>query len=150
MESLHYLLMKTHAVLSRRVATAVHEIGLTSGQPKVLDFLSRHPEADQKTIAAHCEIEQTTVGSILTRMEKAGLVTRRRRAGDRRCRYVSLTREGHRAAEQVEELFARVEAPVTRGLSAEELEQLKALLEKAYRAAQDPPRSEEGGGPRAH
>ena len=48
------------------------------------------------------------------------------------------------------ELFARVEAPVTRGLSAEELEQLKALLEKAYRAAQDPPRSEEGGGPRAH
>lgn len=150
MEQLHYLLMKTHTNLNRRIMGQAAALGLSSGQPKVLECLLACGESNQKSIARFCEIEQATVGSILTRMEKAGLVTRRRRAGDRRSRYVSLTREGHRAAEQVEELFARVEAPVTRGLSAEELEQLKTLLEKAYRAAQDPPRSEEGGGPRAH
>ena len=73
MESLHYLLMKSHALFSRKVLSEVSKIGLTAGQPKVLDFLQDRGEADQKTIAAHCEIEPATVGSILLRMERAGL-----------------------------------------------------------------------------
>ena len=56
MESLHYLFMKTNAVFSRRVLGEVSKIGLTAGQPKVLDFLSGCQEADKKTIAARCEI----------------------------------------------------------------------------------------------
>ena len=64
MESLHYLLMKSNALFSRMILSEVSKIGLTSGQPKILDFLLQYQEADQKTIAAHCEIEQATVGSI--------------------------------------------------------------------------------------
>ena len=75
MEGLHYLLMKSQALFSRRVLSEISKIGLSSGQPKILDFLLQYGEADQKTIAAHCEIEQTTVGSILLRMESAGLVS---------------------------------------------------------------------------
>ena len=63
MENLHYLLMKSNAMLSRRILSEVSRLGLTPGQPKVLDFLLQYNEADQKTIAAYCEIEQTTVGS---------------------------------------------------------------------------------------
>ena len=136
MESLHYLLMKTHGALSRRIVASLHEIGLTSGQPKVLDFLAKHQEADQKTIAAYCEIEQTTVGSILSRMEQGGLVIRRQRSGAPRSRYVSLTHRGEQAAQQVEELFTRAEAPILQALSEEEVTQLKLLLSKAYRAVQ--------------
>ena len=74
MESLHYLLMKAHTTLNRKIVAGVGELGLTSGQPKVLDYLNRFGERDQKTIAAYCEIEPATVGSILTRMEAAGLL----------------------------------------------------------------------------
>ena len=49
MESLHYLLMKSHAMLSRRILSEASRLGLTPGQPKVLEFLLRHGESDQKT-----------------------------------------------------------------------------------------------------
>ena len=39
MESLHYLLMKTHSMLSRGILSEAAKIGLTPGQPKILEFL---------------------------------------------------------------------------------------------------------------
>ena len=69
MESLHYLLMKSHAMLSHRILSEASRLGLTPGQPKVLEFLLRHGESDQKTIAAYCEIEPATVGSTLLRFQ---------------------------------------------------------------------------------
>ena len=130
MESLHYLLMKSHALVSRRVLAQAAQMGLTPGQPKVLDFLLLHEEADQKTIAAYCEIQQATVGSILLRMESAGLVTRRNHPDNRRSLYVSLTPEGEQMAQKVLQIFTAAENQVTAALTGEERELLRQLLKK--------------------
>lgn len=130
MESLHYLLMKSHAMLSKKVLSEAGKLGLTSGQPKILDFLLKYQEADQKTIAAYCEIEQATVGSILFRMEKAGLVHRRNREGNRRSLYVSLTDKGQIAAEKMMDVFRREEEKAVSGLSGKEVDTLKNMLVK--------------------
>lgn len=130
MEGLHYLLMKSHALFSRRVLAEISKIGLSSGQPKILDFLLQYGEADQKTIAAYCEIEQTTVGSILLRMENAGLVLRRQKDGNRRSLYVSLTRAGKEKAEKLMDIFQDIEANATINLSVQEMETLNRLLSK--------------------
>ena len=64
--SFHYTLMKTHSLLRRDImARARAELHLTSGQPKVLEALIHHEGQDQKTLAAICEIEPATLGSIL-------------------------------------------------------------------------------------
>ena len=110
-------------------------LGLTPGQPKVLDYLSRFGERDQKTIAAYCEIEPATVGSILARMEAAGMIVRRRRPGDRRALLVSLTERGRAAAAEVDGVFARAEAEAAQGMTADEVEGLKAALERFCRSA---------------
>ena len=128
MEGLHYLLMKSHALFSRRVLADISKIGLSSGQPKILDFLLQYGETDQKTIAAYCEIEQATVGSILLRMENAGLVLRRQKDGNRRSLYVSLTRAGKEKAEKLMEIFRDIETDATIGLSVQEMETLNRLL----------------------
>lgn len=130
MENLHYLLMKSNAMLSRRILSEVSRLGLTPGQPKVLDFLLQYNEADQKTIAAYCEIEQTTVGSILLRMENAGLVRRRQKDGNRRSLYVSLTPAGKEKAEKLMDIFLENENTATVNLSETEIETLKELLAK--------------------
>ena len=130
MESLHYLLMKAHTTLSKKVMAAAASIGLTSGQPKVLEFLSAHGESDQKTIASYCLIEPATVGNILLRMEEAGLVSRSQRAGNRRSLYVSLTDKGRDAAERMRLIFVESEKRAARNLSDEEIASLKALLAK--------------------
>ena len=90
--------MKAHTTLNRRVLARAAGLGLTPGQPKVLDYLIDHEGHDQKTIAAYCEIEPATVGSILLGMEDAGLIVRRQHPGNRRSLFVYLTEKGRAAA----------------------------------------------------
>ena len=144
MESLHYLLMKSHALVSRRVLAQAAQMGLTPGQPKVLDFLLLHEEADQKTIAAYCEIQQATVGSILLRMEQAGLVLRRQREGNRRSLYVSLTPRGREAAVKLADIFRAAEEEAVGGLSPEEGEALRRLLDQICQRMDVRPDEKEG------
>lgn len=132
MESLHYLLMKTNALFHKRVMSEMGKIGLTPGQPKVLEYLIRYGEADQKTIAAYCEIEPATVGSILSRMEEGGLILRRQKAGNRRSLYVSLTEKGREDAQRVETAFRAVEEEAAGELAPAELQTLQELLSRLY------------------
>lgn len=128
MESLHYLLMKSHAMLSRSILSQANKIGLTSGQPKILDFLLKFEEADQKTIASYCEIEPATVGSILMRMEENGLVLRRQKEGNRRSLYVSLTEKGKQSAEKLMDIFNEAENMAVSNMTDEEIKVLKETL----------------------
>ena len=128
MESLHYLLMKSHAMLSRNILSKANKIGLTPGQPKILDFLLKFGEADQKTIAAYCEIEPATVGSILLRMEENGLVLRRQKNGNRRSLYVSLTEKGKISAENLMNIFDEAEKMAVSNMTDEEIKALKEML----------------------
>ncbi|MGI5960066.1 MAG: MarR family winged helix-turn-helix transcriptional regulator [Massiliimalia sp.] len=138
MESLHYILMKSQAVFSRQILSQASKIGLTPGQPKVLEFLFQYKEADQKTIAAYCEIERATVGSILLHMEESGLITRRQKDGNRRSLYVSLTDKGRDAAIRLMDIFQKTEEQATHNLSQNEVETLKELLSKIYDNIQSP------------
>lgn len=130
MESLHYLLMKAHTMLNQKILSQAATIGLSSGQPKILEYLTEHEGSDQKTIAAYCKIEQATVGSILTRMENAGLIERRQTPGNRRSLYVYMTEKGRDAARKMEPIFTDSDCWAVENLTEEETLQLKSLLDK--------------------
>ena len=130
MESLHYLLMRAHSMLNRRILEGAAELGLSPGQPKILEYLRLRGTQNQRSIAAHCQIEPATAGSIILRMEEAGLVERRQRPGDRRALYVSLTPAGAAAAEALAAVFDRADTQATAPLTEQERIQLAALLEK--------------------
>ncbi len=134
MESLHYLVMKTHAHLYRKILGQAAELGFSPGQPKILEFLQKYGRNNQKAIADYCEIEPATVGSILTRMEKSGLILREQLDGNRRSLYVSLTQEGREAAEKVEGIFREADAQAVSLLTQEEQECLQTLLKKVCSA----------------
>ena len=134
MHSLHYILMKTHMNMHRNLSCKAAAIGLTSGKPKVLECLANCGEANQKSIAQYCEIEQATVGTILLGMENEGLITRRQKDGNRRSLYVSLTPKGKQAAAAMENIFKEADKEAVKYLTQKEEEQLKALLEKVYTA----------------
>lgn len=117
-------------MLNRRILEGAAELGLSPGQPKILEYLRLRGTQNQRSIAAHCQIEPATVGSILLRMEEAGLVERRQRPGDRRALYVSLTPAGAAAAEALAAVFDRADTQATAPLTEQERIQLAALLEK--------------------
>ena len=126
--SLHHLLMTNHTTFRKRIFSALKNEGLTSGQPKVLEYLAEHDGAMQKDIAAACRIEPATMTSLLCGMEKKGLITRS--APDRRSLSVYLTDKGKALVPLIEQEFARIECVATNGFSDDEREMLVSLLSR--------------------
>ena len=46
-ETFHYLLMSDHLMIQKALISSVKDTGLTSGQPKVLDYLLRNPKRNR-------------------------------------------------------------------------------------------------------
>lgn len=132
MATFHHMLMKSHVKLHKIIMNQAGNYGMTAGQPKILEYLSEVGKSDQKTIAGHCEIEPATVGSILTRMEKNGLVLREREEGNRRSVFVKLTEKGVLAAETTAKLFAEAEERALRGISEQDRIKLGEMLQTVY------------------
>ena len=126
--SLHHLLMTNHTAFRKRIFSALKNEGLTSGQPKVLEYLAEHDGAMQKDIAAACRIEPATMTSLLYGMEQTGLITRS--APDRRSLSVYLTEKGKALVPLIEQEFARIESVATNGFSDDERELLISLLSR--------------------
>ena len=128
--SLHYMLMKTHSTLVRKISyRAQKELGLSSGQPKVLDCLMDHEGSDQKTIASICEIEQATLGSILLRMEEKGFIERKQMDGNRRSLFVYLTDTGKELACKMKKIIEEEDAKALRSFSQTEIANLQKTLD---------------------
>ena len=129
-ETLHYLLMANHLMFQKALLTEIKDTGLTSGQPKVLDYLRNHDGAVQKEIAAMCNIEPATLTSVLLGMENKNLIVRKMLGGNRRSLYVYLTEQGKALAERVTVEFSKIEVNAFSGFTDEEKEILIALLRK--------------------
>lgn len=132
MDSFHHWLMKLHMTFGKSIFASAQKMGLTSGQPKILEFLDEVGSAEQKTIAQFCEIEPVTVGGILQRMEESGLVTRTREKGNRRSIVVKLTDNGKQIAEEIQHQFDRWEEVALEGFSDDERTLFRDWLKKCY------------------
>lgn len=121
-KSFHYLIMINQALFQKRVLSRLLETGLTSGQPKVLDYLRIHDGSMQKDIAHGCQIDPATLTGILERMEKKGLVERRTVNGNHRSSYVYLTESGRNKGETAAQIFLEMEAEIFKGITADEKE----------------------------
>lgn len=130
--SFHYAFMKAYFSFHRAVIDMAKAEGLTSGQPKILELLSQGDGVEQKYIAEHCEIESATAGSILNRMESAGLIERKRLDGNRRSLFVFLTEKGKEAAFKVQNIFVEAEKKAFDGIDDQEKIVLCEKLKKIY------------------
>lgn len=130
--SFHYLSMAVHSMIQKNFMEQVKSSGLTSGQPKVLDYLRDHNGANQKEIAAACHIEPGSLTSVLNRMEEKGLIERRMLDGNRRTFFIFMTDEGSRLKDLVEDNFASIEKKSFRNISSEDQASFMETFSKIY------------------
>ena len=130
--SFHYLLMASHTLFQREVFARLKDTGLTSGQPKVLDYLGGHDGASQKEIAAGCHIEPASLTAVLNGMEAKGLIERRSLNNNRRTSHVFLTQRGRQLQEEADRVFAQVEQAVLSGLTQEDRQGFMRVLREIY------------------
>lgn len=126
----HIALMQAHMVLQRKLYGRLSESKLTTGQPKVLDYLSEHNGCVQKDIAAACQIEPATVTHLLFRMEEAGLIERKCKQGNRRSLYVYMTEKGKSEQIKVTKAFEQLDEEVFVGFSEKERTQFLSMFQK--------------------
>ena len=127
-ETTGYLLARTCKAHRSSVSGALATFGLHVGQEMVLSHLWEKDGLTPSDLAGALGVEPPTVTNMLSRMEKAGLLERRRDPEDARCTRVHLTGKGRELRRPVERRWEAVERRALAGISTEEEVLLRGLL----------------------
>lgn len=117
--------------LTEELCLVYGRYGLGEGEFDVLCALRRAGEPFERApgeLAAHTMVTTGAMTKRIDRLERAGLVTRRRAADDQRGRIVALTRPGRELIDQAFTDHMRNERRLLDLLSPSEAESLEALL----------------------
>lgn len=126
---LHRLADQTRAALIAGYAP----FGLGEGEFDVMAALRRAPDGCELAPGEIARYTMVTTGAVskrLDRLEEAGLVVRRSSASDGRSKVVGLTRAGRELIDEAFTAHIAREHRLLEPLSAQERDQLAALLEK--------------------
>jgi MarR family transcriptional regulator for hemolysin len=96
----------------------------------ILLALKQRPTANQREIAWDVGIQEATLTHHLAAMEADGLVVRRRDPNNRRVHLIELTKEGQEAFGRLSEAARAFDRRMRSGIADEEIDQLRATLEK--------------------
>jgi DNA-binding MarR family transcriptional regulator len=121
-------------LFARAIDRRLRPVGLSTGQMPVFFALADGTAMTQKALADFASIEQPTMAATLVRMERDGLVERRRDPTDGRSAQVTLTPKALEKAEALGESIAEVNAAALRDLSEEERVQFLDLLKRVVAA----------------
>ena len=114
-----------------RMDARMSRFGMTPAQTHVLRYLRQSGgQMPQRELLDRLKVKPSTVNGILDRMEEKGLVERTVSGTDARQRLVALTPAGLEREAEVKQSFLEAEALIARGLTEEETETLRALLER--------------------
>ena len=120
MSELHKALMNLFIAHRSKAHGEFSKVGLTRGQPKILNFLAENNGCIQKQIAENCKIDPATVTSLLLNMEKRQLIYRTPNSENRRILNVSITDKGIEAQKQVKKILNNLDEICFSGFTEEE------------------------------
>jgi DNA-binding MarR family transcriptional regulator len=104
---------------------------LTSVQFAALNAVAHEPGIDQSNLATSISFDRATIGGVVDRLERKGLVRRVVSAQDRRARQLHLTEEGALLLSASQPVVKSLQADILAPLSAKEQVKFLALARKA-------------------
>lgn len=126
--------------IKRRIGKVSLEYGISSMQAKILGYIFHQaPKRDifQKTIEEEFDIRRSSVTSVLSLMEKNGLIERVSVCEDARLKKIILTDKGIEVHKSVYKEIEIVESIIYYSLSKEELELFSEILERLSKKIAD-------------
>ena len=117
-------------LLRTRFDQKARAYGMTRAQWIILARLQRQPGISQNEMAAICEVEPITVGRLVDRLERHGLVERRSDPSDRRIRRLHLLPAAAPILEAIASERDAMSQRLTAGLDAESLNRFVDTLLK--------------------
>lgn len=129
------------SVFQERVRAAGYD--LTSVQFAAMNTMQLNPGIDQATLAGLIAYDRATIGGVVERLERKGLVTRKVNKDDRRARLLWLTDLGQGALERIGPIVHDLQDDILGSLTASERIRFIELAQKALR----PDDEADSGGP---
>ncbi len=114
------------------VAERLAALGLHPGQEMLLCQLWQQDGLTQSELADRLRVQPATVSKMLSRMDRAGLISGCRDAVDGRVTRVRLTEAGRTIHAPIQDTWAMVEAETLAGFTVEERVLLRRLLMQVY------------------
>jgi DNA-binding MarR family transcriptional regulator len=99
------------------------------GQGRVLLYLANHKKISQSTLSRELGIRAQSLGELITKLEKNGLIIKEPSADDKRRLFISLTPEGAAVCSEISEYHKRAES-LFACLSVDEKNAFYICLEK--------------------
>ena len=129
--------MLTHLgeAFGRHIRDVLAEHDLKPRQLRILDLLDDRGPIGQRELAALMGIDHSVLVNLLNPLEEAKLVKRERDTVDRRRHVVTIAKAGQRRLTQADQAFRDAEDAFFAALSADEREQLLAMLRRLREAA---------------
>ncbi len=133
---------RIHRAMDAR--TRIRESGLTPEQTLVIRYLSDHADHDvfQRDLETEFRISRASISSMLSLMEKRGLVRRESVAYDARLKKLTLTEQGCAIHARTVAAIVEINDCLEHALTSEEKETLLRSLDKMERALDQ--RTEDG------
>ncbi len=103
------------------------------GQPMLLCILAQQQDGtveSQKELARRLRVSPATVTVSLKSMERDGYVKKLSNAEDLRCKPITITEKGRRAARLIDEVFETLDHGMYRGFSPEDLSRIAGLYRR--------------------
>lgn len=125
-------LSRTAKLHAKRTQSQLGRHGITSGQPRLLNYLFQHDGCIQHELAIQCDLKPATVSSILLGLEKAEMVFRLNDSADRRIQRVFLSEKGVSSQQKIDKVFNTLEKECFEDFSDQEKEFMLVMLERLY------------------
>lgn len=118
-----------------KVAGMLADIGLFPGQEILLMQLAEKDGKPQKSLCESIGLDHSTVAKSVARLERDGLIERRKCPEDGRVSQVHLTTKGREMTDAISRVWAELERETIKDLSADEQKLLMSAARKIVRNA---------------
>ncbi|MGA0542442.1 MarR family winged helix-turn-helix transcriptional regulator [Neotabrizicola sp. VNH66] len=132
-----HLIRRAHQISWAIFLDECAEFGLTPVQYAALVAIGAQEVTDATRISSMIAFDRSTIGSVLDRLEKRGLIERRESQEDRRQRLISLTDAGRQLLEDCKDAVERVQNRIVGVLNREERETFLRLMSRIVRLNND-------------
>lgn len=132
--TLLYLVKQLELAVSNSIDSAVNPIGLTTTQYTALTVLERHPGMTAAALARASFVRAQTAASLVSALERRGLIERAPDPHSRRQNLISLTTTGRQVISELRTPIQHIEERMLSRLSAEQQAELRSSLQLARHA----------------
>lgn len=129
---LGYNLRRAHQVSWRTYVAFIGKDKIRPGLFSLMCLVRSNPSISQIELGTHLGVDKTSIVALLDRLERAGLIQRKRSTRDRRRQGICLTEAGMHEFETLVQKVRQLERHMSERFSAQELKQFLGYLRRMY------------------